>query len=128
MFLVKYRVEESREAVPQGRLSYHLPMPCLILTTTGSQAEARKVARALVEKRLAACVNIIPQIDSTYRWKGKVESAREWLLVIKTSQKRAKAVEKTIQELHSYDLPECITVRIASGSRNYLRWLDMQVK
>ena len=99
----------------------------IILTTTSSQAEARKIARALIEKKLAACVNIIPRIESVYRWQGKVETAREWLLVIKTSQKRAKAVESAIKELHSYDLPECISIAIDGGSKEYLKWLGKQV-
>lgn len=100
----------------------------LILTTAPSQAEARKIARALVERKVAACVNIIPKIESIYRWQGKVESAEEWLLVVKTTQARVKTVEKAIRELHSYELPECIVVPIEGGSREYLRWLGEQVK
>jgi len=101
---------------------------CLMLTTAGSEREARKLARALVDRKLAACVNVIPRIESTYRWKGKVETAREWLLVIKTSKARVKAVEKAIRELHSYDLPECIVIPIEGGSKAYLGWLTEQVK
>ena len=100
----------------------------LILTTAPSHSEARKIARALVEKKLAACVNIVPKVESIYRWQGKVETAQEWMLVIKTSQKRAKAVEETIKELHSYDLPECISVVIDGGTKEYLQWLSDQVK
>jgi periplasmic divalent cation tolerance protein len=100
----------------------------LVLTTTASQPEARKLARALVDKKLAACVNIIPKIESIYRWKGKVESAQEWLLVVKTTKTQAKAVEKAIKELHSYDLPECIVIPIEGGSRAYLQWLEEQVR
>lgn len=100
----------------------------IVLTTAGSQAEAQKIARALVERKLAACVNIVPQVESVYRWQGKVETAAEWLLVVKTTQKRVKAVEAAIRELHSYDLPECIAVAINSGSRDYLKWLAGEVK
>lgn len=100
----------------------------LVLTTAGSPSEARKIARALVEQRLAACVNIIPQIESIYRWRDQVETAREYLLVIKTSQRRYQAVEKAIRELHSYELPECLSVAIESGSKDYLKWLAEQVK
>ncbi len=100
----------------------------LILTTAPSQAEARKIARALVEKKLAACVNIIPKIESIYRWQGKVETAKEWLLVIKTTKARVGAVEKAIKELHLYELPECIVVAIEGGSKEYLQWLGEQVK
>ena len=100
----------------------------IILTTAGSAEEARKIATALVEQRLAACVNIVPQIESVYRWQDKVETAREWLLVIKTSQTRYKAVEKAIREMHSYELPEVVSVAIEGGSKDYLKWLAAQVK
>jgi periplasmic divalent cation tolerance protein len=100
----------------------------LILSTADSQPEARKLAHALIEKKLAACVNIIPQIESIYRWQGKVESAQEWLLVVKTTARRAKAVERAIKELHSYDVPECIVVNIEGGSPEYLQWLEAQVR
>ena len=100
----------------------------IILTTAGSAEEARKIATALVEQRLAACVNIVPQVESVYRWQDKVETAREWLLVIKTSQKRYKAIEKAIRELHSYELPEVVSVAIEGGSKDYLKWLAGQVK
>lgn len=99
----------------------------LVLTTAPSQAEARKLARALVDRKLAACVSIIPRIESIYRWQGKVESAEEWLLVIKTTKARAKAVEKAIKELHSYEVPECIVISIEGGSKEYLAWLGEQV-
>ena len=100
----------------------------IILTTAGSAQEARKLARALVERRLAACVNVVPRIESVYRWQGKVESAREWLLVVKTTRARVKAVQAAIRELHSYDLPECIAIAIDAGSPAYLKWLTAQVK
>ncbi len=100
----------------------------IILTTAGSAQEARKLARVLVERGLAACVNVVPRIESVYRWQDKVESAREWLLVVKTSRTRVKAVQATIKELHSYDLPECISIAIDDGSPEYLKWLAAQVK
>jgi periplasmic divalent cation tolerance protein len=103
-------------------------MYCLVLTTTSSQVEARKVACALVERKLAACVNIIPKIESIYRWQGKVESSHEWLLLIKTTARRTQAVEKAIMELHSYELPECLVIPIEGGSKGYLDWLGEQVK
>lgn len=95
----------------------------IVLSTAGSEEEARKIARHLVEQRLAACVNIVPQLESIYRWQGKVESAREWLLLIKTTSKQFEEVRDAIRELHSYDLPECIAVAIEDGSPEYLRWL-----
>lgn len=108
--------------------AYYFCMTRLILTTAPSQAEARKLARAVVDRKLAACVNIVPRIESIYRWQGKVESAAEWLLVIKTTKARAKAVEKALKELHSYDLPECIVISIEGGSREYLKWLGEQAR
>jgi len=100
----------------------------LVLTTAGSQEEARKIARALVERRLAACVNIIPQIESTYRWQGRVESAPECLLVIKTTAAAFERVRDSIQELHSYEVPECICLAIESGGEGYLRWISESVE
>jgi periplasmic divalent cation tolerance protein len=95
----------------------------IVLTTTGSQEEARKIAHALVERRLAACVNIVPQIESVYRWQGKVESAKEWLLVIKTQAGSFERIRDVLKELHSYDLPECVMLEIAAGSNEYLNWI-----
>ncbi len=99
----------------------------LVLTTSGSQEEARKIARALVERRLAACVNLVGPMESVYRWKGKVETAGEWLLIIKTSAEAIERVRKTIKELHSYELPECIELPIEGGSAEYLQWIGESV-
>jgi len=95
----------------------------IVLTTAGSQEEARKIAHALVDRRLAACVNIVPQVESVYRWQGKVESASEWLLVIKTQASTFEKVRTTIKELHSYDLPECVMLEVTAGSEEYLSWI-----
>ena len=100
----------------------------IVLTTTGSQEEARKIARALVDRRLAACVNIIPQVESIYRWQGKVEDAHEWLLVIKTTGNAFERVRDAIRELHSYDLPECISFSVEDGSSDYLDWISESVE
>jgi len=100
----------------------------IVLTTTGSQEEARKMARTLVERRLAACVNIIPQVESVYRWQGKVEDAHEWLLVIKTTGNAFERVRDAIRELHSYDLPECISFSVENGSSAYLDWISESVE
>jgi periplasmic divalent cation tolerance protein len=100
----------------------------IVLATAGSEEEARKIARHLVESRLAACVNIIPQIESIYRWQGKVESSREWLLLAKTTQERFPAVRDAIRKLHSYDLPECVAINIEDGSSDYLQWLGDSVQ
>ena len=100
----------------------------IVLSTAGSQEEARKLAHHLVEHQLAACVNIVPQIESIYRWQGKVESSQEWLLLIKTTAERFPAVRDAILELHSYDLPECVTLTIEDGSPDYLKWLADSVR
>jgi periplasmic divalent cation tolerance protein len=99
----------------------------LVLTTTSSAEEGKKIARALVERRLAACVNIIPRIESVYRWEGKVEEAQEYLLLIKTTDEAFPRLRDVIQELHSYDIPECIALAIEDGSVHYLRWIDESV-
>ena len=100
----------------------------LVLTTTGSDNEAHTIADALVERRLAACVNIVPRIQSVYRWEGKVERAEEYLLLIKTVKAREEQVRAAIRELHSYDLPECIAIPIDGGSADYLKWLSDSVE
>jgi periplasmic divalent cation tolerance protein len=97
---------------------------CVVLVTCGSAAEARRIARAVVEQRLAACVNILPgTITSIYRWKGKVETARERLLLVKTSRKRLAKLQAAVERLHSYEVPEFIALPIAAGSRPYLAWM-----
>jgi periplasmic divalent cation tolerance protein len=94
----------------------------IVLTTAGSVDEARRIAEALVERKLAACVNIVPKIVSIYRWKGKVEEAEEWMLLIKTAT-GFEPVRDAILEMHSYELPECMSISIEAGSPEYLKWL-----
>ena len=99
----------------------------VVLTTAGSEDEARRIAAALVERKLAACVNIVPKILSIYRWKGKVEEAEEWMLVIKTAA-GFERVRDAIEELHSYEVPECICLSIEDGGPEYLKWLEDSVE
>ena len=99
----------------------------IVLTTADSMDEARRIAEALVERKLAACVNILPRIVSIYRWQGKVEEAEEWMLLIKTSV-AFELVRNAIVEMHSYELPECISISIEDGSAEYLKWLADSVE
>ena len=100
----------------------------LVLTTAASLEESKKIARQLVERRLAACVSIIPKIESVFRWEGKVEEAQEFLLLIKTTEGARPRVQEAIQQLHSYELPECIALSIDEGSPAYLKWMDDSVE
>jgi periplasmic divalent cation tolerance protein len=99
----------------------------IVLTTAASEEEAGKIARALVDRRLAACVNIVPQITSVYRWRDNVEEAREWLLLVKTTSAGFDQVRQAIADLHSYDVPECVCLTIEDGSLNYLEWIAESV-
>lgn len=100
----------------------------VVLVTAANLKEARKIARGLVEARLAACVNVTPPVESIYRWQGKIENGRERLLVIKTAREIFAEVEAAIRRLHSYTNPEIICLPIIDGSREYLDWLADSVK
>ncbi|MBV8831804.1 MAG: divalent-cation tolerance protein CutA [Acidobacteriaceae bacterium] len=100
---------------------------CVVFSTCPNEEEALRLARALVDERLCACVNVLPGVRSIYRWQGAVEDAHEHLLLIKTSRERLLALERRMSELHSYDTPEVIAVPIAFGSRKYLDWLENQL-
>jgi periplasmic divalent cation tolerance protein len=104
-------------------MSQHLQ----ILTTAGSEEEAARIATALVERRLAACVQVVGPMVSRYRWQGKVEEEREWQCLAKTTRTAYPAVEAAIRELHSYDEPEVIATEIVAGSPGYLAWIDANV-
>ena len=96
----------------------------VVLVTCGSRAEARRIAQAIVARRLAACANLLEMpVRSVYRWKGKVAKAREFLLLIKSSARRLPALEAEVRRLHSYDVPEFIAVPIVAGSPAYLTWI-----
>ncbi len=96
----------------------------IVLSTVPDQKTARKIARDLVARRLAACVNRVGPIRSTYRWKGKTCDDAEFLLVIKTTAARYAALERRILALHPYDLPEIVALPVCRGSRKYLGWLS----
>lgn len=102
-----------------------MPDFCIVLTTTGSAKEATRIAGALVDDRLAACVNVIPRIESTYYWEGKRCREKEWLLIIKTRTERIAALKVRLQSLHSYACPELIVLPITEGLTPYLDWVRM---
>lgn len=95
----------------------------LVLVTCGSADEANQIARSLVEDRLAAGVQIIP-IDSVYGWKGEIVADSEWLLISKTRRERFQDIERTVHELHSYEVPPILMVEISQASKAYLDWID----
>lgn len=101
--------------------------PCVVLITASSPHEAVRLASTLVEERLAACVNVVGGIGSTYRWQGSVEHAEEWLLVAKTALHLVEALTARVQALHSYTVPEIIALPIVGGSPAYLSWLAESV-
>lgn len=100
----------------------------LVLTTASSNEEARKIGRILVERLLAACVNIVPRVGTIYRWEGEIEEGEEWLLIIKTTRGAFERVREAILELHSYEVPECISLAIDDGNLGYLSWIGQSVK
>ena len=100
-----------------------MPDSLVVFVTCGSEEEALKIAHALVEERVAACVNLVSPIRSIYRWEGKVWDENEWLLIIKTQMLRFDDLEKRVKSLHSYSIPEIIALPITKGYSSYLNWL-----
>ena len=99
-----------------------------VLTSVGSEEDAERISTALVERRLAACVQTVGPIASRYRWQGKVETAREWQCLVKTEADRYPQVEAAIRELHPYDEPEIIASPIVAGSSGYLAWISESLR
>jgi periplasmic divalent cation tolerance protein len=99
----------------------------VILTTVGEEEQAILIAREIVARRQAACVNIVPGVRSVYRWQGKICTDGEYLLVIKTLEEEYPEVAATIQELHSYDLPEILSFPVHQGDRDFLDWIAASV-
>jgi|SRR5271166_4608675 len=99
----------------------------IVLTTIGSKESAEKLAEQMVERRLAACVNIVGPIRSVYRWKEKIEHEDEYLLLIKTTTTHAARLQAAFKELHPYELAECVEIEIEGGSAEYLSWLTGEV-
>ena len=99
----------------------------VVYITAPSADEGARIARALVEERLAACVNRIGGVSSIYRWQGKVEESAEELLIVKTSREKFEALRQRVGELHRYSVPEIIALPIIDGSESYLDWLRTQI-
>ena len=100
----------------------------VIFVAVGNSSDAALLAKSLVEKRLAACVNLVPGVSSWYWWEGKVNQDQEVLLMMKTSRDKFAALEKEVLRLHSYAVPEIIAVQIVEGSKNYLNWIEESLK
>jgi periplasmic divalent cation tolerance protein len=101
---------------------------CFLVTTTlPNEAAAQQVAAKLVEERLAACAQVVGPVSSTYRWKGRIEQAAEWYCNLKTTNTRLSTLISRIRELHPYEVPEIVAVRIQEGDGEYLRWIEAEV-
>jgi periplasmic divalent cation tolerance protein len=100
----------------------------VIFITTSSEQEGRKIAELLLTRRKAACVNIVPKVDSSFWWQGRLDSARESLLIIKTRASLLQEVIDLVKEVHSYSAPEIIALPIIGGNQDYLKWIDDEVK
>jgi len=98
-----------------------------VSTTTGTRDVAERIAVELVDRRLAACVQVSGPIQSTYRWQGQVESSEEWLCTAKTSRAQLDAIRELLKQLHPYEVPELIAMPIVDGSPDYLKWLSEQL-
>jgi periplasmic divalent cation tolerance protein len=96
----------------------------VFFVTVPSKEEGEKIAKHLVEQKIVACVNIIHDIHSIYRWKGEIEEDNEYLLVMKTTKEKKSILIRAIEKLHSYETPECIGWKIDTGSKTYLRWIE----
>jgi len=96
----------------------------IVIITAGSEEEAHKIAKLLVKEKKAACVNIVPGVDSLFHWKGKINSARESLLLVKTRASLLHEIIRLVKQTHTYEVPEIIALPIIGGSEDYLKWLD----
>jgi len=97
--------------------------PVIVYVTTSTVEEARSLARALLVHKLIACANILPRMESVYRWEGAVQEDAEVVLILKTTEQRVQAIEQKVKELHSYDLPCVVAIPITGGSKDYLNWI-----
>ena len=100
----------------------------VVFNTCATAEEANKIARKLVEERLAACVNVLPGVRSFYRWQGAIEDTSEWLLVIKSSRTLFDSLRAELEKLHSYEVPEVVALPIVDGLANYLNWMESELR
>ena len=114
--------------LPGTIVGKHMPDIQIALCTCADQEEAERIGRHLVEQHVAACVNIVPAVQSIYRWQGVVESATEFLLIIKTDSAHRDEVQAAIARLHSYEVPEFLVLPVAGGSEAYIRWLTTSLE
>ena len=105
-----------------------MPRAIQVVTTAPSEADALRIAAALIDRRLAACVQVSGPLESHYTWEGKRETSQEWLCTIKTHANRYAALERAILELHPYEVPEILATEVATGNAAYLKWLDSSVE
>jgi len=99
----------------------------VVFSTCDSEEQAGRIARALLDQRLAACINILPHVRSIYRWKNQIEDAAEWMLIIKSRRDLLDALRAAIGKMHSYEVPEMLALPVVDGSQAYLEWLDGQL-
>ena len=104
------------------------PRFCIIFVTCQSKKEADSIASSLLKKRLIACANIISGVDSKFWWNGKIDTAKEFLIILKVRRGSFKKIEKEVKRLHSYEVPEIIAVPIIAGSREYLGWIEKETR
>jgi periplasmic divalent cation tolerance protein len=104
------------------------PQAVIVLTTAPTPEEANRLARTFVEERLAACATLVPAVESIYHWEGKIESSTETLLLLKTSTDQLAALEQRLHQLHSYQTPEFLVLRVDGGSHPYLDWLQASLR
>jgi periplasmic divalent cation tolerance protein len=123
-----HNIQDDARRTSKVTENFEMTGKIVVLVTCSSAKEARKIARAVVEQRLAACANIVTApVHSIYRWKGRVESAKEFLLIIKTTRGRFAKLKAEVKRLHTYEVPEIIALPIASGATNYLNWISESV-
>ena len=100
----------------------------VVLSTCASAEEAERLARRVIDDRLAACVNVLSPVRSFYRWKGEIEDSAEWLLIIKSTRGLFEALRAELETAHTYEVPEAIAIPIVEGSPNYLSWIEQELR